>query len=515
MTGIGGGPVPSLRKTATDGMALAPVLPVRLAAGPLRSLRRMTGWHWALAITLAVYSVILTGMSLDVHHGFGTGAYDLGIFEQGTWLLSRFESPFATLRGVNLFGDHASFILILIAPLYWLFPTTGALLGAQSVAIAAGALPVFLYARHRLGKEGIAFVLAIVYLLHPTISWNNMWEFHPEAFLPLLVGFALYGALMRRWPLYWVFVVLTLLVKEDAAFIIVPLGVWVALRRDRRIGIATISAGVVYAFLAFFVFLRYFSGGHPTLYAHRIPFGGLGGFIETALTDPGEMVGYLLSGQRPWYLLQLTAPFAWIFLRLPAIAAIGSLVILGNLASTQAPQHSIRFHYSLVLVTVLAMGSVHALGAIRRYRSWLVTAVGVTAVLTSYLWSSLPMAREARIYNPPSHPQAVAAREALAFVPHDAVVSADHRLTPHLARRRHVYFRPNPFYTSNYGSIDTPPTGTRLPVSDQVEFVVMSVPTSWRLPEHAEAWEREKTAFELIFSNEYYEVYRRKGAGSD
>lgn len=503
---------------AVDGSPARPGMAARRRVETLVEwLRHRTAWQWSLLGVLVAYSVVMTRMSLDAHHGLGTGAYDLGIYEQGIWLLSRFESPFITLRGVHLFGEHTSFILVLLAPLYWVFPTTGALLGAQSVAIAAGALPVFLYARHRLGGEGIAFLIAVVYLLHPAVSWKNMEEFHPEAFYPLLVGFAIYSAVKGRWRPYWVCVALTLLIKEDTALVIVPLGLWVAFRGERSIGIYTMVAGAAYTLIALFVVIPYFSGGNMTFHGNRLPFGGPMGLLDTAVTDPGAVVGYLLSGQRPWYLLQLTAPFAWVFLRRPGIAAIGSLVVLVNLLSTQVPyQHSVRYHYSLVLATILAMGTVYALGAVeRRRRIWVAAAVGGAAMLSAFLWSTLPMARDARVYDPPSHPRAVAARETLALIPDDAVVSAEHDLAAHLARRRHVYFRPNPFYASNYGTVDVPPEGTRLPISDAVQFVIVGLePSSWQRPEHVAAWEREKGSFERIFSNGWYEVYRRVGSAS-
>src|SRR4029450_4605686 len=40
---------------------------------------------------------------------------------QGVWLLSRFRDPFVTIRGLSLFGDHTSYILVLVAPLYWVW----------------------------------------------------------------------------------------------------------------------------------------------------------------------------------------------------------------------------------------------------------------------------------------------------------------------------------------------------------------------------------------------------------
>ena len=93
--------------------------------------------------------------------------------------------------GRNLMGDHTSFILVLLVPFYWLFPAVGTLLFTQALVIGLGAVPVFLYARQRLQSEAMALVLAAAYLLHPAVGWTNLENFHPDAFLGLLVGIAI------------------------------------------------------------------------------------------------------------------------------------------------------------------------------------------------------------------------------------------------------------------------------------------------------------------------------------
>ena len=40
------------------------------------------------------YTSYFTNLTLDVHHGFGTSAYDFGFYDQGVWLMSRFKAPF-------------------------------------------------------------------------------------------------------------------------------------------------------------------------------------------------------------------------------------------------------------------------------------------------------------------------------------------------------------------------------------------------------------------------------------
>ena len=311
-----------------------------------------------------IWTWYFTIRSLDVHHALGTATYDSALYDQGMWLLSRFEAPFVTLMGRNLFGDHSSFVLLFLVPLYWIAPGAWIMFTAQSAAIAAGSIPVFLYGRRRLGSEWLALIGAGVYLLHPAVGWTNLENFHPDSFLGVFVGFAVYAALERKWRMYAVFVVLSLLVKEDVSLVIVPLGIWVALRRDRRIGVLTVLGSLAFMAVAMLLVMRSLIGV-PTRNAWRIPFGGPSGLVDTTLTNPTAVVRHLRSDDRPWYLVQMTAPFAWLFARLPDVALISAGVLFGNVLSTFWYQYQVEYHYSLVAVPALAIGTVYAIGAIR------------------------------------------------------------------------------------------------------------------------------------------------------
>ena len=52
------------------------------------------------------------------HDRFGTFGFDLGIYDQAAWLLSRARDPFVTVRGLEAFGHHVNSILFFIAPFY-------------------------------------------------------------------------------------------------------------------------------------------------------------------------------------------------------------------------------------------------------------------------------------------------------------------------------------------------------------------------------------------------------------
>ncbi len=471
-----------------------------------------------LAGALVIWTWYFTFRSLNIHRALGTATYDSALYDQGMWLLSQFDAPFVTLMGRNLFGDHTSFVLLFLVPLYWIAPGAWIMFTAQSAAIAAGAIPVFLYARRRLGSEWWALIGAATYLLHPAVGWTNLENFHPDAFLGVFVGFAIYAALERKWRLYTVFVVLSLLVKEDVSLVIVPLGIWVAIRRDRRTGLLTVFGSLAFMAVAMLVVMRSLIGV-PTRNGWRIPFGGVRGLVETSLTNPARLVEHLRSDDRPWYLVQMTAPFAWLFARLPDVALISGLVLFTNVLSTFWYQYQIDYHYSLIAVPALAIGTVYAIGAMRehsvvvrgsalavRVRPIALGVLAAATLVTAYLWAPMPWGRTSMYYGEPDNVYATSARELLELIPDDAVVSANYRLTPHLAYREEIYQFPVPFRVLLYGP-DTSMEGARLTGrSERVEFVMLPVNLDGNL---VDDWLEVADAFTEVARNDIWVLYER------
>ena len=491
-----------------------------------------------MVLAVVLYTAYFTQRSLDIHHGLGTASYDSALYDQGMWLLSRGQAPFVTLMGRNMFGDHTSFILLFLVPLYWIAPGAWIMFFAQSAAIGAGAIPIFLYGRRRLGSEWMAFVGGLVYLVHPAVGWTNLENFHPDAFLGVLVGCAIYGALERKWRVYGVFVVLSLMVKEDVSLVIVPLGIWVALRRDRRIGQITILGSIGFMFTAMYVVMRGLIGV-PTRNAWRLPFSqdgdstfrGAARLVETAVTNPTELADHLRAENRPWYIWQMTTPFALLFLRLPSVALISGLVLFTNILSTFWYQFQVEYHYSLIAVPALAMGTIHAIGTIRDQRDLLamhdadadaderpakqlfvptrLMAMGVlavTAALTSMMWAPVPWSRTQLYYGNPDNVYATTMREIISDIPDDAAVAAHYRVTPHLAYRTDIYQFPNPFRVDLYGA-DAAIAGTRLADrADRIEFVVLPTSEDENL---ADDWALVSSAFDEVDRNDIWILYER------
>lgn len=465
-----------------------------------------SGWLLTTVAVAACWGGYFAVRTSNVHLGLGTSAYDFGLYEQGVWLMSRFESPFVTLMGRNLLGDHSSFVLLLVAPLYWFVSSTSLLLVVQALVVAAAAVPIHLASRQLTGSNALGSVFGLVYLLHPAVSWTVLENFHPDAFLGLFISMVWWAALTKRRAWFWVSVALALSVKEDVAVVLVGVGLWLSIRREWKRGITLIAISIATMLTMLFVVMRSFTGV-AFRNSWRIPFGGPKGFLRTIFAAPREVIDHFRSDGRPFYIFQMLVPTGFIFLRAPLLTATASLVLFVNVLSTFWYQYHIEYHYSLVAVPSIVIGAAWAMrilaGRTRRYALALVLA---SSVVTAFVWSPLPLSRRDVPTWAPNHPIAMAAREIIEVIPPDASVTAQHSVTAHLARRREIYMFPNPFKSTLYGT-NVFREGDRLAAAETVEYVVIQRNLS---TEDEAIWAAERDDFEQVAANEWWAVYRRR-----
>ena len=467
-------------------------------------LGQISMWTFATFLAVVIHTYIVTRLQWDIHRGLGTSAFDVGLYDQGLWLLSQFEAPFVTLMGRNLFGDHASLILIFLTPIYWFFPGVETLLFLQAAVISAGAIPIYFYARRVLESNAFGFFFAVIWIVNPVVNGTNLENFHPEAFLGLLVPIALIAALEKKWRRYWIAMALCLLVKEDVVLLILPLGGLIALRGDKRRGLITSFVAISAAFAGMFLIMRNLIGV-PTRNAWRIPFGGVGGFIKECLTSPTNVVRYLTSEERPIYLWKLFAPFAFMSFLAPEVAMVSSLVIFSNIVSTFWYQFHIEYHYSLIIVPALLIAVIVGLAKMdRRRRVMIAGLVAITSLLAGNAWSYVPFRSDDFPRWGANNPVALSSFEIMDLVPAEASISVFHSLAPHLTHRKEVYMFPNPFKIVMYGP-DTSTEGLRSPLAEFVDFVVLPTQLDSELSAILESISEE---FTVVASNENWQLLK-------
>ncbi len=437
-----------------------------------------------LAVGIAAYLGVFLSWTLanyDGFHSWGGGGYDFSIHDQGVWLLSRLHSPFLTVAGTQYFGDHLSFIMLLVVPLYWVFSTGKVLLVLQTMALGLAALPAFLVARDRLRSEWLAAGIAVGYLLNSYIGYTNLEAFHPDVFAVPLVFLAFWFVLRRRWVAFFVSIILLLLVKEDVPLLVIGLGVWVALRYQRRLGLLTSALAALWLFASFRFLLPVLSGtgslaAYVAHHTERIPFGGLGGFLKTLFLRPWKVVKQAFGPHRPWYYLQVFGPMAFLPVLSPSTLVLLSAPLLVNGLSTFFYQYHIEYHYGTLVVPSLLVAAVF--GIAHANKPWLRrTFVGLlvaSALLCAWLWGPLPHTRHSPLWAHPPNPYTQSVDAAIKLIPPQAVVSTDSAFAMHLDHRLEIYDFPNPWYLRNWNSSQN--NGESLPArAARVTYVLVPV----------------------------------------
>jgi len=453
---------------------------------------------------VAGYAVYLAHLTSNTYRHYGYDLFDIAFYDQGLWLLSRFHAPYLTIVGRNLFGDHAQFSLLALVPLYWVRPDATTLLDVQALVMASGAIPVYLLAMRRLRRPLFATVFVAAFLLYPALAQTNLENYHPDSFLIPLLGFAIYAAVENRPRMFVVCTLLALLCKEDVVAVVLPLALWYAWRHNRRVGGAIAGASIFFAFFTTNVVMKSLVG-ISTRNAARIPFSScvrscsvtrhVSDFVKEVVTKPGHVVSYLLASDRPngrpFYVWQMLAPTGLVFLAAPEVAATVVLALAVNVLSTVGPQHQIAFHYSMVLIPGLMMGTVYAVSRLRtaRRQAIAVGAVAVSALTCAVLWGPFPFSRQPAAPPTLSSSATLAVDRVIARLPAHAVVSADDRFVPHVDHRDRVYLWPTPFAASHWhlGEVE----GKPLPFAAEVEYLLLPA----TLGDHPEVFARIRAGF--------------------
>jgi uncharacterized membrane protein len=451
----------------------APVWWSRQAEDDDRPIQRSELAWLVVAGAVAVYVYFFTKWTVHLHDAYATFGFDFGIYDQGLWLLSRFKRPFITFMGRHLFGDHTSFILLLLVPLYWIAPSAHTLLFVQAAVLGVAAVPLFLLARQLLRDDLLAAALAVAFLLNPALGWLNMEQFHPDVFEVPLLLFALWCVVTRRWLGFLVCVGLALLVKEDVFLTTLPLGVVVALRFDRRAGLIAAGMSLLYGGVALWWILPALNGV-GSLNGWRVPFGGPGGFIKRTFTHPSDVIRYLSQDNRPWYTWQLLAPTALAALLAPSIAIVAAGPLAANVISNFYYQHRLQYHYTAPIIAILAAATVFGIAHFRLawLRSALVTLVVAASFVSAYQWGPASWSRHPAALGDTRSPRIAFIREASAMIPGDAAVSSFYGWATHLDHRERIYDFPVPWHAQNWGTFTQ--EGQRLPAADTVDYVLVS-----------------------------------------
>lgn len=377
--------------------------------------------------------------------------------------MSRMETPESSIRNVPLvFGDHFDPILILLAPLYALFPAPQTLLLAQAflLVLPAGIICLWAY------KSGLSpfwgLLLAFFYLGHPGIQGAVNCDFHEIAFAPLFLTAALYFLSRKNWRGYFISIVLLLLVKEEFALWAVAIGIFAVLLGKRfRVGGIAIILGIVYFVVLMKLAmpaLNYPGVGYA--YGNLYPGfenGFLSGIVNYA-SNPAAIGAILTQFPEKWWTMALyIAPLLLPLAFCAAAAALFLPAAATRILSSYAYLSYAGLYYNAVFAPLAAAVFIYFLDSPRKSRAgsaiqskfdkinlsfpiWVISLAMSVNLLYGYNYSYILDP----VYNWKSvdHPDTAQMADLIDQIPADASVSASYFLLPHLSQRDNLYVLP-------------------------------------------------------------------------
>ena len=455
--------------------------------------QQLAGWPlvWrraGIALPVAFFA-IYTAYSLLRDHHLGTAGYDLGIFDQAVQQYAHFNAPMTSLKGpgFNLLGDHFSPILAVLAPLYWIWPDRRMLLVAQAALLAVSVIPVVRVTARRLGQWA-GFAVGVAYGLSWGIQGMVGYDFHEVAFAIPLLAFAMAALADRRYRAAALWTLPLLLVKEDLGLTVAAIGLYLVLRRQRRLGAGLVLAGVGTFLLTTMVIIphldhlfhtyRYWSVVGSAK-SNTAPAPGVGQILRLLVDLPKDAVTPV---DKLTMLLWLFGIVAFVALRSPLVL-IAVPTLLWRLVSTNPAYWSIgQVHYNAVLMPIVFVAFADALPALLSGRWLVVRGFGRIAVPVVLAVALLALPRfslwdltRATTYQ--ADPHAAAARALAARIPSGAEVSASDYLVPLVVDRCTTVLFPNTHNVPvSYVLVDTTNLyGVPLP-HDQQEAYLHALP---------------------------------------
>jgi uncharacterized membrane protein len=335
---------------------------------------------WGLLILImVVYAVQMSHQVVLRYDTFKATAFDLGNMDQVLWNTIHGRLFQFTNQAIDWYGPptrlafHFEPIILPLSLLYVFHADPRILLVFQTLALASGALPVFLLTRRYLREWPIlAALMAMAYLLSPALLGVNIFDFHPVALATPLLLYAVLALTYKRYVWFLIACVLAAACKEDVPLTIAVFGILVIWKyKLPRLGITLMIGGVLWSFLAFKVIMPHFYPGvqaNNFWYRYEALGSSPGAAIANILVHPWILFTTFFTLDRLYYMaglvrsvgfLPLLAP-EWLLPILPGLAI--------NLLSTDPLLYSGVYQYNATIIPFIMIAAIH--GTRRLIQAW-------------------------------------------------------------------------------------------------------------------------------------------------
>lgn len=321
---------------------------------------------WLPWLAIGIFFVAYTRLALLNYYRFDVGL-DLGAYAQAMHQLSQGHMPFSSLRHLVMWGDHAHFILIGLAPFYWLWPDARLLLIVQVLAITTSAWPLYQLTQRFMQSRGAALALLLSYLSFVGIQYALDFDFHPSVLTAAAISWAVYALYEKSWWLYGASVFLGLLTREDAPPIFFLLGLWALLTRRWKVGLITMAVAAAYFLTAAYVLMPLWSPENvPLLYLDSED-KSIYGIVHSLVAHPIVMLQNMFDAKaKVRTIITLFAAFAFTPLLTPFTFITSASIFVSRFTSVHDYRWVLTNHSNANILPLLAYGALFGILRARR-----------------------------------------------------------------------------------------------------------------------------------------------------
>src|SRR5579859_1285902 len=348
-------------------------------------------WIFLIVVTL-VYSLEMSHQAILRYETFKATAFDLGNMDQVIWNTLHGRLFQFTNQAIDWYGPptrlaiHFEPIILPLSLLYSFGADPRILLVFQTLALAAGSLPVFLLTRKLIPQWPLlAPLMATAYLLAPALIGLNIYDFHPVALATPLLLYALLALEYKHYAWFLVACVLAACTKEDVPLAIAMLGILVIWRyKLPRLGLTLLIGGALWSLIAFRVIIPHFYPGvqaNNFWYRYEELGSSPGAAILNLFVRPWVFFSLFFTLDRLYYLFGLVRSAGFFPLLAPEwlLPALPSLAV--NLLSTDPLLYSGAYHYNAAIIPFVMIAAIH--GTRRFLALWQGWSVGTPLVDSS------------------------------------------------------------------------------------------------------------------------------------
>ncbi|MBS7648923.1 DUF2079 domain-containing protein [Candidatus Bathyarchaeota archaeon] len=436
-----------------------------------------------VCIAILIYGTTFSYFTILKHYCFQSNGWDLGIYMQALYTTAFYGRPLEyTLEhesnpANSIFGIHFSPFLFFLAPLYRLFPFAETLLILQSFIIALGSLVAYRLSFFKLESRTASVVISLAYLLSIQLHQTNWFDFHLEAFIPVLVLLTYYYYVKKKFLLSYTFFLLALSTFEIMPVLLSPFGIYIIIRGLGK------KKDIVYGFLIIATCAAWFIVATNTIYvfnpmrlsSYQNPWKKWGdspvNIVLGILTDPIEAIRhiftyhleakgfYILSLLLPLMFVPLYAPLEFILLTLPwmLMAFLSEVTVYYML------------QYGSFLIGQLYITTIHGFSKIKKAdpgltlfknyaRNIFIASVLIFSMAGPF---SLILLSNPDIYSaiyvggfPVLNEHKELLRSILEMIPENASVLTQNDIVPHLANRLQIFSFTMPSVPPDYIVLD-------------------------------------------------------------